>query len=156
MSFKDNFKTFISRQVDAAVELVVGSVHDYAMTTSGDITPEQQEKLDEIKSSLKELIEQQTIQNLTEEQIEDYKLGDDSVFEWDLPSNLEPAAEEETRIWMVPVCRTGWGSRTIEVLAKTEQEAIELAIDAAGSESFSENDAEYSAPDGAHLWNSKL
>jgi len=52
--------------------------------------------------------------------------------------------------WNVPVCRTGWGSRNITVQACSEQEAIALAIDDAGSESFSENDAEYAAPDGAH------
>ncbi len=77
--------------------------------------------------------------------------SEESVFEWDLPRNLVPEVEEvDAKIWVVPVCRTGFGSRTIEVIARTEQEAIDLAIDAAGDESFSENDAEYSAPDGAH------
>lgn len=77
--------------------------------------------------------------------------SEESVFEWDLPINLVPESEEvEPQTWSVNVCRTGFGHRTIEVIANTEQGAIELAIDAAGDESFSENDAEYSAPDGAH------
>ena len=76
---------------------------------------------------------------------------EDSVFEWDLPNDLVPEVKSQAqpRIWTVPVCRTGFGSRTIEVVAATEEEAIEKAIDEAGNHEFSENDAEYSAPDGA-------
>ena len=57
---------------------------------------------------------------------------------------------QENKLWRVPVLRTGFASRTIDVMAKTEQEAIDLAIDEAGGHEFSENDAEYSAPDGAY------
>jgi len=49
----------------------------------------------------------------------------------------------------VPVVRTAHAHQVIAVTAKNEEEAIEKAIDAAGGESFSEKDAEYSAPDGA-------
>lgn len=56
----------------------------------------------------------------------------------------------QERIWTVPVCRTSYGHRNIQVIATTEQEAIEKAIDAAGNESFSESDADYSAPNGAY------
>jgi hypothetical protein len=80
---------------------------------------------------------------------------EESIFEWDLPRNLVPEVEEvEANIWLVPVCRIGFGHRTIEVIAKTEQEAIKLGIDFAiklsGYENFIENDAKYSAPEGAH------
>jgi hypothetical protein len=70
----------------------------------------------------------------------------------DAEGDAESDAVNETpepRIWNVPVCRTGWGSRTIQVVATTEDEAIELAIDEAGDHEFSENNAEYTAPDGA-------
>ena len=149
MAFTDNFKQFISKQVDDAVELIFMNAHGYALSTSGDITPEQELKLDSIKEDLKRLVETQVTQNLTEEQLKSYGIPsvfdeEAPAFEWDAPEDGEP------KIWMVPVCRTGFGSRTIEVIARTEQEAIHLAIDAAGGESFSENDAEYSAPDGAH------
>lgn len=52
--------------------------------------------------------------------------------------------------WEVPILRTGWSHKTIKVTARTEQEAVNIAIDEAGGESFSESDAEYSAADGAH------
>ena len=147
MSFQDNFKQFIDRQVEQTVELIFGNAHGYAMTNSGDITPEQQEKLDAIKEDLKQLVETQVTQNLTEEQLKSY--GIPNVLDEDAPGFEWDAPEEEPKVWLVPVCRTGFGHRTIEVTARTEQEAIHLAIDAAGGESFSENDAEYSAPDGA-------
>lgn len=57
--------------------------------------------------------------------------------------------EAKDRIWTVPVLRTGYATKTIDVIAKTEQEAIDKAIDEAGGKEFSENNAEYSAPDGA-------
>ena len=68
MSFKQNFDQFVEKQVEAAVDLMFANAHGYAMTDSGDITPEQAFKLDEIKNDLKELIITQTLQNLTEEQ----------------------------------------------------------------------------------------
>ena len=148
MAFTDNFKQFISKQVEDAVELIFMNAHGYALSTSGDITPEQTLKLDAIKDDLKQLVETQVTQNLTEEQLKSY--GIPSVFDEDAPGFEWDVPEEESKIWVVPVCRTGFAHRTIEVTARNEQEAIQLAIDEAGSESFSENDAEYSAPDGAH------
>ncbi len=58
---------------------------------------------------------------------------------------------EEEKEWNVPVMRTAYGHRLIAVSARSEQEAINKAIDEAGGESFSENSSEYTAPDGAHL-----
>ncbi len=139
MSFKDNFKSFIASQVEAACDVIMIGAHKYALTQSGDITPEQQEKLDAIQENLKELIYQQVVQNLTEEQLKDYKL--------DSPQVTPITAEK--KIWVVPVCRTGYAFRTIEVLASSEDEAIELALDESGNHDFSEKDADYSAPDGA-------
>lgn len=72
MAFVDNFKNHISSQVDAAVDSVFVNSHGYALTESGDITPEQQAELDTIKESLKRLIEIQVTQNLTEEQLKLY------------------------------------------------------------------------------------
>lgn len=73
------------------------------------------------------------------------KYGDDNC-----PAIPEVKYDEpQERIWTVPVCRTGYGSRSIQVVAVTEEEAIEKAIDEAGGYEFSENDADYSAPDGA-------
>jgi hypothetical protein len=173
MSFKDSFKQFIDRQVEQTVELIFGNAHGYAMTKSGDITPEQQEKLDAIKEDLKELVYKQAVDNLTEEQLKDYKLDSPQLTNtntcdncgFDMGEGFEncgasedgvcpecgqdsPETEKES-IWQVPVCRTGYGSRTIEVLASSEEEAIERAIEEAGNHEFSENDADYSASDGA-------
>ena len=79
--------------------------------------------------------------------------SEEPIFEWDLSDSPQgDAAPEELQeevIWQVPVCRTGYGSRTIEVLATSEAQAIERALDEAGNYEFSENDADYSAPDGA-------
>lgn len=143
MEFKKNFQEFIDRNVESAFELIFGNAHGYAMTNSGDITPEQQAKLDSLKEDLKSLVMTQVIQNLDEKQRKYYGIQEEPVAE---------ATQEETpqpRIWKVPVCRTGFGSRTINVIATTEAEAIEKAIDEAGNHEFSENDAEYTAPDGA-------
>lgn len=57
---------------------------------------------------------------------------------------------KEPVLWNVPVMRTGYGHTLIAVTARSEQEAIELALDEAGGESFSEKSSEYTAPDGAH------
>lgn len=68
MQFEKNFQEFIDKQVEDAAELVFKNAHGYAMTNSGDITPEQQAKLDGIKEDLKELVKTQVIQNLDEKQ----------------------------------------------------------------------------------------
>lgn len=64
-----------------------------------------------------------------------------------LPSTIKG----EKRTWSVPICRTSYAHKTIGVVATSEAEAIEKAIDAAGDHEFSENNADYSAPDGASL-----
>lgn len=124
----ENFKKFIEQQVDAAVELIFANAHGYAMTTSGDITPEQQLQLDNIQEELKTLVYTQVTQNL--------------------PQEAEP---EEMKQWNVPVTRVGYAHTLIAVSARNEEEAIEKALDEAGSESFSEKSSDYEAPDGAHL-----
>lgn len=125
----ENFKKFIDAQVDAALELVFANAHGYAMTTSGDITPEQQLQLENIQEELKTLVYNQVTQNLPQ----------------------EAAEPEEMKQWNVPVMRTGYGHAMIAVSARTEEEAIELALEEAGGEEFSEKDSNYEAPDGAHL-----
>jgi hypothetical protein len=127
----ENFNKFIEQQVDAAVDLIFGNAHGYAMTTSGDITPEQVIQLDKIKEELKTLVYNQVSQNLSKEQ-----------------ETVEP---EEMRQWNVPVIRIGYAHHLIAVSARTEEEAIEKALDEAGGEEFSEKSSEYEAPDGAHL-----
>ena len=65
-----------------------------------------------------------------------------------------PEAEPEElpmREWNVPVMRIGYSHNLIAVSARTEEEAIELALEAAGGEDFSEKSSEYEATDGAHL-----
>lgn len=139
MQFENNFKEFIDKQVDATVELIFISAHGFAMTNSGDITPEQEAKLDIIKEDLKSLVMTQVIQNLDEKQCKFYGIQEE----------LQNEETPQPRIWKVPVCRTGFGSRTMEVIATTEEEALQKAIDEAGNHEFSENDAEYTATDGA-------
>lgn len=46
---KESFKKFIQTQIESAVDLIFANAHGYAMTTSGDITPEQTIQLDKIK-----------------------------------------------------------------------------------------------------------
>lgn len=137
MAFKDNFKKFIENQVEATIDLIFANAHGYAMTESGDIYPEQVFELDELKQRLKDLVYQQTVDNLTEEQKKQYHL-------------IDAAVESEEVLWNVPVMRTGYGHTLIAVTASTEQEAINKALDEAGGESFSEKSSEYTAPDGAH------
>lgn len=43
----------------------------------------------------------------------------------------------------VPVCRTSYGFRNVEVLAKSLKEAEKLALEDAGNHEFSEKDADY-------------
>ena len=85
MAFTDNFKQFISKQIDDAVELIFINAHGYVSSTSGDITPEQVLKLDDIKEDLRQLIETQVIQNLTEEQLKSYGIPSDLVPETNTP-----------------------------------------------------------------------
>lgn len=68
----------------------------------------------------------------------------------DCPVADSPSKEPLKRIWKVPVCRVATAFRTIEVIAKTEQEAIDKAVDEAGDEEFGSGEAEYSATDGAY------
>lgn len=227
MSFKDNFKKFIENQVETTIDLIFANAHGYAMTESGDITPEQAFELDKIKEQLQELIYKQTVQNLTQEQLKDLKLDGIECGNcgFDMGSGYEnngaaedgvcnecghdDAAQEETEfplhfegtfdgreykvidrglsgngnrdwriikfkdngeeeayhksvlekklkvlkepvLWNVPVMRTGYGHTLIAVTARSEEEAIELALDEAGGESFSDKSSEYTAPDGAH------
>jgi len=51
--------------------------------------------------------------------------------------------------WNVAILRTSYSHTMMAVLARTEEEAIEKAIDEAGDVSFSENSSDYTAPDGA-------
>jgi len=147
----ENLKTFIEQQVEDAMNLIFANAHGAAMTTSGDITPEQQLQLDSIQDQLENLVYTQVIQNLTPEQRDAAvhirhcsddacKYGEDSC----------PVAKP-VRQWNVPVMRTGYSHTLIAVSARTEEEAIEFALDAAGGEDFSEKSSEYEAPDGAHL-----
>jgi len=56
----------------------------------------------------------------------------------------------KSRVWTVEVCRTATAFRTIKVIATTEAEACDKAIDVAGDEEFGSGEADYSTPDGAH------
>lgn len=166
MSFKDNFKKFIENQVEATIDLIFANAHGYAMTESGDITPEQAFELDKIKEQLQELVYKQTVQNLTQEQLKDLKLdgiecgncGFDMGSGYENNGGAEDGTcnecghtqEEEPVLWNVPVMRTGYGHSLIAVTARSEEEAIELALEQAGGEDFSEKSSEYEAPDGAH------
>jgi hypothetical protein len=51
--------------------------------------------------------------------------------------------ELETRAFEVPVVRIGYGFTTIVVMAKTLEEAEELALDEAGDHEYSEKSSEY-------------
>jgi len=146
----EQLKEFIDNQVDAAINMIFNNAHGAAMTISGDITPEQSFKLSAINEQLKKVVLEQVVQNLTSEQRdaaahirhcsdEVCKYGEDSC----------PAAKP-VKQWNVPVMRTGYGHNLIAVSAKTEEEAIELALDMAGGEDFSEKSSEYDATDGAH------
>jgi len=90
----------------------------------------------EIKSKSKVGEHQQLLEKI-EKEIDSFSQG-------------SPSEEEgELCTWKVPVTRMGIGFNNIEVEARSEKEAIELAIDEAGCVSFSDKDAEYTAPDGA-------
>lgn len=125
----EQLKTFIDNQVEAAVDMIFNNSHGAAMTTSGDITPEQAFELSKLKEQLQDLIHTQVTQNLPQDDSEELPM----------------------RQWNVPVMRTGYSHTLIAVSARTEQEAIDLAINEAGGEDFSEKSSEYEATDGAHL-----
>jgi len=72
-------------------------------------------------------------------------LEDDSLVCDECKTDNEP----KSRIWTVQVCRTSTAFRAIKVVATTEQEACDNAIDAAGDEEFGSGEADYSTPDGA-------
>ena len=124
----EKLKELVDNLTEAAIDELFVDVHAEAKTISGDITPLQQFELDEISQKLKDLVVAQVEQNLKEEEL-----------------------EEEIKQWEVPVLRTSYSHTTITVSAKTEEEAIYLALDKAGDESFSENSAKYDALDGATL-----
>ena len=68
--------------------------------------------------------------------------------------DIEIVVEEPEKSckWDVPISRVGYSGRVQEIRVDepiTEEEAVNLAIDEAGGESFSEHTSEYSAPDGA-------
>lgn len=66
----------------------------------------------------------------------------------DCPIAVSPSEPKE-RIWKVEVCRTSTAFRTIEVIATTEEQAIDKAVDEAGGEEFGSGEADYTA-DSAH------
>ena len=55
---------------------------------------------------------------------------------------LYPVSDEDEE-YSVNVCRTAYGFKTIEVMAKSAPEAIEKALEEAGDHSFSEKSSEY-------------
>jgi hypothetical protein len=56
---------------------------------------------------------------------------------------------EEPESYTVTMCRTGYGFAYIDVMARSPEEAEELAMDEAGDHSYSEKASEYKA-DGAN------
>lgn len=61
---KEQIKDKIKYMVGNAVDAMFYAIHQIAKTKSGDIAPEQQFKLDEIKDQLIELMTEQVWQNL--------------------------------------------------------------------------------------------
>lgn len=125
---EDTFKVFVEVRVSEAINNIFAQAHEWAKTNSGDITPAQVKELDKLQEKLTRLVIEQTVQNIGVSPDE----------------NSLPEAK-----WTVPVCRTAYAHHTMEVTARTEEEAIEKALDAAGDIEFSEKDADYSAPNGA-------
>ena len=64
-------KIFINMEVDKQIDELFCSSHKFAKTTSGDESPEQALKLMELTDQLKELIFEQTVQNLEEDETEE-------------------------------------------------------------------------------------
>ena len=165
---------FIDKQVEDTLELVFANAHGFAMTTSGDITPEQQAKLESIKEELKKLINTQVTQNMDAAPVAQkvqvtayddqtgaaWKLmfGDETVEDgfdstadaemWARDNGYIPVSEEPES-YTVTMCRTGYGFAYIDVMARSPEEAEELAMDEAGDHSYSEKASEYKA-DGAN------
>jgi len=153
---KEELKSFIDEQTEGTVELVFASAHGAAMTNSGDITPAQQLELEDIKDKLKRLVYEQVTQNMAPE------VNACAECKFDMGSGFENCGASEDGVcpecgtdntpekqWNVPVLRTSFSHTMMAVSARNEQEAIALAIDESGDEIFSENSANYEAPDGA-------
>lgn len=81
--------------------------------------------------------------------LDENKPFDDKLICHECKNTVSPPEPKE-RIWKVEVCRTATAFRTIEVIAKTEEEAMDKAIDEAGGEGFGSGEADYSAPNGAY------
>jgi hypothetical protein len=50
--------------------------------------------------------------------------------------------------YQIVICRVGYGFATIPVLAESQEEAEDLALDEAGNHEYSEKTSEYSLADG--------
>jgi hypothetical protein len=66
---------------------------------------------------------------------------DDENSSTETHSTVEGAAAR----YVVSVCRTGYGHRDIEVTARSEAQAVELALDEARNHEYSESSSDYSA-----------
>ena len=60
----NKLEAFITQEVNECVEAVFTSVHEYAKSKAGDISPEDSIKLSKIQKDLSDLILKQTILNL--------------------------------------------------------------------------------------------
>lgn len=60
---KTKLKEVIQVQLDHSIEGVFFFAHSFAKTKHGDITPDQQLRLDKLQADIAELIFEQTIQN---------------------------------------------------------------------------------------------
>jgi hypothetical protein len=58
-----------------------------------------------------------------------------------------PDQSAEPRLFSVEVCRVGYGFATIEVMAISQEDAEEKALDEAGDHEYSEKSSEYSIAD---------
>jgi hypothetical protein len=67
---------------------------------------------------------------------------------WARDNGYTPVSQEPEN-YTVSVCRTGYGFAYIDVMARSPEEAEELAMDEAGDHSYSEKASEYKA-DGAN------
>jgi len=149
-------KTYISQLAEAAVEDIFKKAHGAAMTTSGDITPAQQFELEEIQDKLKTLVHIQVTQNLAPEANAcsncKFEMGPGYENCGGCEDGVCPECGTDNspeRQWNVPILRKSYSHTVMAVSARNEEEAIAKAIDEAGDESFSENSADYEAPDGA-------
>ena len=63
----DQLRTLISSELTAAIDNVFIEIHKFAGTDTGDITPEQQIRLDELQEEIGDLMYKQVKQNLADE-----------------------------------------------------------------------------------------